>query len=171
MKSLNRLFGALVALFLIAVGVLTAVEVVSAQISHDPVWIHWHAWDHRLRNTAWSDIHSLLIAILAIAVVLLILELLPRRPHVLPVADDRGVKISVRRRFLERDLGTVARNVDGIQTAKASISKRRLTVDASSNRRDPQGLRAAVSKAVDAELDRFALAEKPPVSVRIHQQR
>ena len=170
MKNLNRLLGAVIAVAVIAAGAVTAIEVAAAQLGHEPLIVDWRSWDRHLRTTPWVDTRPLVITIIAIAVALLILQLVPRRPHTLEVDDSGQVRMVVRRRQLEGDLASVSQQVDGITKASVRITKKKLTVAATTSRRDAAGLDAAVIDAVNAELDRFSLDGAPPVSVRVERR-
>lgn len=170
MKGFNRLLGALVAVALVITGLLTALEVAAAQLGHEPLLVHWSSWDRRLRTTPWVDTRPLMITILAVAVILLLVELAPRRPHTLAVNDDEHLRVTVRRRHLETELAEMTARVDGITKAKVRINKKRLAVVAKTSRKDASGLKEAVTGVVGDELSRFSLADKPPVTVRVDQQ-
>jgi len=170
LKGFNRLLGALVAVALVIAGLLIALEVAAAQLGHEPLLIDWSSWERRLRTTPWVDTRPLMIAILAVTVILLLVELVPRRPHTLEVNDGEHLRVMVRRRHLENELAEMTARVDGITKAKVRINKKRLAVSAKTSRKDPSGLKQAITGAVGDELSRFSLAQAPPISVRVDQQ-
>ncbi len=171
MKSFNRLLGLIVALALIAGGVLVIIEVVAAQIGQDPVIADWPEWERRLRTTSWSDARGVFIIAIVVALVLLLLELVRRAKNMLPVVEGDSLRVGVRRRFLERQLSHTVGSLDGISRAKVTCSPKRLVVSAETHRANPKGLRPAIESAVQGELHRLSLADPPAVRTRLRSSR
>ena len=172
MKTLNRVVGLIVAVALIAASVVLIIEIVAAQLDQDPVIVDWRTWPETLRTTTWVGARDALAVTAAIALAILVLQLLPRRPSTIPVNDthdDQGVNVSVRRRHLERTLSTEAAQLDGIDRARVRCRPNRISVAARTSRRDPQGLDASLRSLVGSELERLDLDDSPDVRVRLDQ--
>jgi Family of unknown function (DUF6286) len=148
------------------------IEIVAAQIDQDPVIVDWRTWPETLRTTTWVGARDALAITAAVALAILILQLLPRRPSTIPVkgrdAVD-GVDLSVRRRHLERTMAAEAAELDGIDRARVRRRPNRISVTARTSRRDAQGLDASLRSLVDSELERFDLDDSPDVQIRVEQ--
>ena len=77
MKTLNRVVGLVVALALIAASVVLIIEIVAAQMDQDPIVVDWRTWPETLRTTTWVGARDALAITAAIALAILVLQLLP----------------------------------------------------------------------------------------------
>src|SRR3954471_17703624 len=97
----TRIVSALLAVLLVAGGLLVAVEIVLAQLGR-PAWlIPWRAWASWLGGQTWasSGIRLILVGLVVVGLVLLILALRPGKPRSLALpATDSNVHVSIARR-------------------------------------------------------------------------
>ena len=172
MKTLNRVVGLVVAVALIAASIVLIVEIVAAQLDQNPVIVDWRTWPETLRTTTWVGARDALAVTAAVALAILVLQLLPRRPSTIEAkreGTDRGVHLSVRRRHLERTMAAEAAELDGIDRARVRCRPNRISVGARTSRRDVQGLDASLRSLVSSELERLDMEDSPEVRVRVDQ--
>lgn len=155
MRVFNRLASLLLALALLAGGLLVAVEAVLIGLDRAPLLID-RGWYQDLTGTRFSDRSFLLVAIGVGVLGLLILFLQLRRWRPTRLAVPVGPGWHVQRRSAERALAGAATGQSGVDSASVRIKERRGVwhpfVTAVG---DPQA-RPGVEAAVRAELARLA---------------
>lgn len=123
----------------------------------------------QLAATTWDAplSYALGAGLLLLGVVLLAAGLVPGRAVVLaldPLGDtDRA---GITRRSVRRAVESAAAGVDGVRSASAAVTQRRVVVRATTDLHDATGLDAAVDRAVAARLAAISLAHSPVVRVR-----
>ena len=155
MRVANRLLAGLLALALLAGGLLAALEIASGAMRGRPLVVPWDEWYDSARADAWSsrEARVLLSVLLALGVLLLVLQVLRRGPQSLPVTHDgEALTVEANTASLERALSRAAGRVDGVDRARVSLDDKAAQVDVRTSRRDVSGLDAAVRNAVDAHL-------------------
>jgi hypothetical protein len=172
----NRLLAALLALALLAGGLLAAAEIVYGGARGRPLVVPWDEWFDGARDNAWSsrDVRVLSIVLLAAGVALLVLQVLRRGPQSLPVEGDgtgtaRRLTVEANTRSLERALPRAVGSVDGVDRARVSLSRTRVQVDVRTARRELGGLEQAARRAVDARLATAGV--RPPAQVNVRVRR
>lgn len=114
-------------------------------------------------TTATGWVLAIAIGCILLGLLLLLVGLKPRRQHGIELQAETGVLVS--RSAVRRVASSAAREVDGVDTASATASRRRVSVDAtvlsSSAAADLEG---NISRAVEARLS--ALRTPPTVRVR-----
>jgi hypothetical protein len=169
----NRLVAGLLALALLAAGVLAVVEIVYGNARGRPLVVPWDDWFDGAREHAWSSrgARVLLLVLLAAGVALLALQVLRRGPQSLPVAAERsgGLSVEANTRSLERALGGAVDAVDGVDKARVSLSTARARVDVRTSRRHIGGLDHAARQAVDARLATAGVRRPEQVDVRVRR--
>ncbi|MDP8992854.1 MAG: DUF6286 domain-containing protein [Actinomycetota bacterium] len=173
MRILGRLVALAVSLGLVVGGALVAVEIVVAELGAGPWVIPYDRWYLSARKNAWSSAsaRTLFLAMAGAGLVLLVLQVVKRRPRSLPLeAGGAQHTAAVRRRGLERSLVRAVTRVDGVATAKARVSEKRARVTASSNRRLPGDLEQRVTEAARQRLAAMKLARPPEVAVRLQHR-
>ncbi len=172
MRVLNRALSALVAIALIALGVLLVVEAGAWLLNQStPVWVPYDKAYGNLQQQPWSD-----GALIAIAVGLLLLGLLmliagfSRGTKPLPLSKmDDQVSAEMAPGDVRRAVEDAAKDVTGVSKAKAKVSKGKIDVAATTGLRDPGDLEAKVRDHVGGAVEGLTLARQPRVSVNLKQ--
>jgi hypothetical protein len=167
-RVLNRALAVVVAMTLLAGGVLVAVEIAVAAADRRP-WVlphdQWYRWARDTPWDAWAA-RGILLAVAGAGLVLLALQLVRRRPDELAADGGApGVDLVVARPSLERSLGRTVAGVDGVRSGRVRISRRGATVAVGTDRSDPGDLADRVREAVAERLRRLRL--RAPVSVHV----
>lgn len=168
MRIANRVVAAVLALGLLAGGLLVAVEIVVAGFDRRP-WVLPHdRWYNSARTRLWEDAPPrwIFIGLVVAGLLLLFLQFARRRPTTLPMTPG-GVPADLGRRSLERSLAREATRVDGVSAAKAKVDGERVDVVASSNRRQVDDLQPQVTQALDRRMGALGLARPPSVRVKV----
>jgi len=175
MRVLNRTASAVLALALLAGGLVAAVEILSAFLGREePLVLPWDRWYEDARATPWSDpdLRLLFVVLLAVGVLLLVMEAVSRRPTAVPLESDDGKgRAELDRRGLERWLGKQLEGVDGVAGARARVRRRGALVDAESTGRDTGRVRDELRVAAGEALDRLSLERTMPVKVNVRSRR
>jgi hypothetical protein len=173
-RILNRVVSVLLAVALIAGGVLVAVEIVLAALDRDP-WVLPHdEWYRSARETPWSDGDARLVfGVLAlVGLVLLVLELLRRRTQALPLADrSEGARADLDRRGVERWLAGRLADVEGASDARAKVKKRQVAVSAATPQRDVAEVQQRLEASAADHLDELDLAAPLRVRAKVESRR
>lgn len=175
MRIVNRLLAALLALFLIVLGVLLIIEVIAARLGHQPAVVQWHQSYHWLYRTHWQQgsVRVTAAALLVLGVLLLVAEL--RRPRVsrLPVGAEGSNApddVAFTRRGVAATLRAAVTDVDGIRSATVRVKRRSVSVQAHAAAQDADAARALRDPATTAAQDRLRslqLASPPRLTVRV----
>ncbi|CAN5232357.1 hypothetical protein BH24ACT1_BH24ACT1_07210 [soil metagenome] len=168
MRIVDRVLSAVLALVLLAGGLVVAVEIVLAGLGR-PAWLVPHdRWAASARTTPWSetDLRLVFAGMIAVGVLLLVVEGARRRPDALLLAG-RGPRVvsELDRRGVERWLVERIEGVEGVVGAGVHVGAKSAVVEATSLARDTgtidQGVRQV---AVDA-LNSLGLDH--PLRVRV----
>jgi hypothetical protein len=174
----NRLLAALLALALLAGGLLAAAEIVYGGARGRPLVVPWDDWFDGARNNDWSsrEVRVLSLVLLAVGAALLLLQVLRRGPQSLPVGDDaaqggarRRLTVEANTRSLERALIRAVGAVDGVDRASVSLSRTQARVDVRTSRRELAGLELAARQAVDARLATAGIRRPEQVNLRVRR--
>jgi hypothetical protein len=168
MRIANRVIAAVLALGLLAGGLIVAVEIVVAGFDRRP-WVLPHDdWYESARTRIWEDAPPrwIFIGLVVAGLLLLLLQFAHRRPTALPLTPG-AVPADLGRRSLERSLVREATRVDGVSAAKAKVDNDRVDVVASSNRRQTGDLEPRVTQALDRRMGTLGLARPPSVRVKV----
>ena len=184
MRVTNRLLAALLALALLAGGLLAAAEIVYGGARGRPLVVPWDEWFDGARDNAWSsrEVRVLSLVLLAVGAALLLLQVLRRGPQSLPVANGgheasptgspRGrLTVEANTRSLERALTRAVVAVDGVDRAKVSLSRAQARVDVRTARRELAGLEQAARQAVDARLATAGIRRPERVDLRVRRSK
>ena len=180
MRVTNRLLAALLALALLAGGLLAAAEIVYGGARGRPLVVPWDEWFDGARNNDWSsrEVRVLSLVLLAIGAALLLLQVLRRGPQSLPVGGDGGSRqggarrrltVEANTRSLERALSRAVGAVDGVDRASVSLSRDQARVDVRTSRRELAGLELAARQAVDARLATAGIRRPEQVNLRVRR--
>jgi hypothetical protein len=171
LRSIARLFAAVVAIALFAAGVITVIEVIAAAFGADPVVAPHDDWARNGRTTLWddTDVRVFFLIIAVIGVILLFVALSRRRPTRLDITAGTGIEVAtVRRASVEANLVRSAQSVDGVRAARVHIDRHRIRVTATTRRKDRTSLTDAVQAVVYGRLTEIGLASPLPVRVATH---
>lgn len=171
MRGINRLLGLIVAVGLAVASAIVVVEVVAAELGSNQVIVNWPDWEQRLRVTSWVDARPTFFVTGGVAIVVLLVQVLRRRQALLAVTDQDRLRVTVRRRFLERQLTSTVGSIDGVANAQVRWRPKRVLVTADTNRQNPKGLRQAIDDTVESELRRLAIANPPARRTRLRSSR
>ena len=170
MRVANRIIAVIVALLLLLLGLLVAIEIFLAAIGQGPWIIPHDDWFQDARQNPWESgaVRAILIVMGVVGLILLVLQLIRRRPTALPLRPvPGGGDTAISRTALERSLARAAEGVDLVSGAKARVSDRKAHVVVRTPRRQPGDLGARVAGAVRERIENMQLAYPPAVSVRV----
>ena len=170
MRTVNRLLAAVLAFGFIAASLLAVAEIGFAALGLAPWVVPYESWLATARSSAYGDRPVLSVAILLVAVglVLLVLQLLPRRPLRLPLLPKHdGVEPRIERKSLELAAARAAREVDGVEKANCRATLGRLVVDVVSSREETVGLDGKIRAAVEERITALEPAQPLTVGVKL----
>jgi len=177
MRLVNRFLAPLLALFLLVLAVVTAVEVIATAFGKGPVWVDWPGVYRQGLDRTWGDgaVRVICIAFVLVGLVLLLGQLKPRRLSHLPLRTSQpDLDARVTRNGLATTARAAATGIDGVSGATARVGRRSIQVTARARHRDrdqARALTAPVTQAVSDRLDRLELARAPRLRVRVQPRR
>ncbi|MFU8871562.1 hypothetical protein [Micromonospora sp. SL4-19] len=165
MRTANRIATLLLAVALLAGGVLVAVEALLAAAGHPGPLLR--RWDTAVTTAHWQDVPVRAIAagVTLLGLVILAAQLRRWHPVRLRLAEDDGWHLH--RRSVERRLARAVRTVPSVRRARVRVRRRgdawwpRVTASG-----DPAA-RADVEFALRRELDRLAAPRRDAIEVRL----
>jgi hypothetical protein len=100
----NRVLLAVIGLILVAGGALVIIEAIWAWTGNGFVWVPGDTWLSSFENTAWSDPAAIAISVGVgiLGLLLLLVEVMPRRPRVVPFPTDKNGEWVLLRRSAEQ---------------------------------------------------------------------
>ncbi|HST49961.1 DUF6286 domain-containing protein [Jatrophihabitans sp.] len=172
MRLINRLLAALLSLALIVAGVLVVVEVVAQRLGRGPAIVDWPQLHDWVRRTPWQQGSVRVASILLVlaGLVLLAAELRRGRPGRLAVRSE-VTDAAYTRRGVAAAIRSAVSDVDGITSATVSVSRRKVTVEATTAGLQPYtaaGLQEPATAAARQRLDALELREPPALSVTVN---
>ena len=174
MNAVNRVLAVVLALALGALGVLVIAEIIHGALDGTGhLLLPYERLARYGRDHTWDSAPVIAIsaAVAVLGLLLLLAQLLPRRPGLLTVAtDDPAVEAGVERRTLGRAMAAVASDVDGVSGAKARVRGRRATVVATSHLHDTGGLRERVTDHVQTWTDDLGLVAPPRLRLKLRHK-
>lgn len=174
MRAADRLLSAVLALALMAVGLVAAVEIVVAGLGGSPWLVPHDRWAESARTTRWSDpgLRLAFAGLIAAGLALLALQVARRRPEALSLAaGGRGVVSEVDRRALERWLAERVEGVGGVAHARARIRARSAVVEAASVGRDTDPVEQGVRQMAAGSLESLQLDRTPRLRVKVRPRK
>jgi hypothetical protein len=170
MPVLRRLLALVVAIALVAAGILLIVEVVAAWFGSDPVLMSETAtttW----RTTAWDDDAVIWTAVIVglIGTLCLIAALWPDTP---PTVPSRLDDVELERRPLEHVLRRELQAVDGVAAANVKVRRSRTTVRVDTNRMlDTAAVETASQQRLADATQRLTVPTETAVRLRAKRVR
>lgn len=173
MGVLNRVLSALIALALLAAGLLATVECVLAALGRPGWLVPRTQWADAVSGSTWQDTVVRLVAAGVVVLGLLLLVAALRRGApgtlALPTTTD-GVNVRAHRRGVERSVVSAARRTDGVTSATAHASRRKVKVVARTSLRGGGDVQSAVRRAVDAQVADLGLDRRLRSSVSVDKR-
>jgi hypothetical protein len=174
MRVVDRLLSVVIALALLALGLVAAAEVVHTLLGQPGYLVlPWETLASWARSHSFGDAVVLAVGgVVGVAGLALIVgELGGRRPalHVLEPRTD-GVVTAVTRASLNRALAARADDVDGVRGASSRLRRRRADLTAVTLLRDPGDLATRVDAAVTEWVGHLGLVAPPAVRVRLKRK-
>ena len=171
MRFVNRLFGAIVALALVVVGVLVLIEVVAASFNAGTVVVRWRVALRWARHITWdaSVVQSICVVLAIVGLILVVLELKPRRRRRFPV-DSQLTDAAFTRRGVKSAVQSAVGEVDGVSNTAVTVGRRRIRIraTASADSRDiAESLDASVRSAAQARVESLELDTPPRIVTRL----
>ncbi|MGI5240153.1 DUF6286 domain-containing protein [Dactylosporangium sp. CA-139066] len=172
MRLVNRLLALIVSLALVAGAVVVVVDVVAVMTGHRPVAVDWPAAYRWAGHVTWAGGEVRLICglLAVVGLVLLGLELRPRRPARFATASDNpATDAAYTRRGVGQTVRDAVTGVGGIDDAAVTVRRRHLRVRAKAIAREPAtaASRDSVTQAARTRLDALQLRRPPKLTVRI----
>lgn len=175
MRVLTRVVSALLALALLAGGVLVTLEILVAGIGRErPLVLPWDEWRRTALDTPWRDADARLAFILMIVVggLLLLLLVARRRPTAVPLLHRvDGSDAEVERSGLERWLTARLEQVDGVSGARVRVRGGKAKVTAETPARETEAVRESVHSVAANHLHELGLARPLPLKVAVTSRR
>lgn len=173
MRLLNRPLAFILAAALIAASVVIIAEVIGFAAHRSPLLVHWTTWYHWAKNTRWDAlvVRVWSAVLIAAGLLILILELKPRRVTRLPLrSGDEATDAAITRRGLAGMLRAAATGIDGVSSATVKVRRRRASVTAASaarGRATATTLTGPVTQALRSRLDSLGLRHPPRLKVHV----
>jgi len=162
-----RIVSALLALALIALGVVAIAEVVGAWLGHDGWVLLPDDTSERLTRWRWDDLTTrwLIVGLFVTAAVALALAI--ARPAPMTVLADRP-SVRFERHALERALADDLDAVDGVDRVAVRADERQIVVRAETARRlSAEQVHTSVDQRLAESLERLRLGQ--PTDVRVER--
>lgn len=175
MRAVDRVLSVLVAVALVALGIIVPIEVVYALVGGEGSLVFpYPSIAEFLRETPWSSgvVVAISAAVAMLGLLLVLAELWRRRPGLFTVATDSDTVVAgMSRRSLERTLTQATVGIAGVTAASAAVRRRRGVVNAVTPLRDPGDLPVRVQERVDTVMESLSLVRSVPVRVRLRHRR
>lgn len=160
-----------VALLIVVLSALGAVAAIQIELGHHTTVLgRVTAVTHRLHAHDWTDVAVLTTGIVlgVLGLLILLAGLLPARRSMLRLTErEPNTIFAISRSGLARDLTAVASGIDGVESARVRVSRRQVTVKASSAMRDNNGLADAVRSTLEKRVETLGPARSLRVRARI----
>jgi hypothetical protein len=162
MRFVNRLLGAVVAVALVVAGALVVIEVLAASFNASAVVVHWRVALRWARQITWdtSVVQSTCVLMAAAGLILVVLELKPRRRRRFTVKSE-ATDAAFTRRGVKAAVQSAVGEMDGIDATAVSVRRRRIRVRATTTAVAPESAASleesvrstAQSQVASLELD------------------
>jgi hypothetical protein len=176
MRLVNRPLAFILAAVLAVACVIVIIEVIAVALHASPLVLHWTTWYHWARKTRWNQvvIQVWSAILIVIGVLILALELKPRRVNRLPLrSGEEATDAAVTRSGLAGTLRAAAAGVDGISAAAVVVRRGRARVTATAAARGrpaTEALQQPVTQALHERLEELDLRHPPRLKVRVNSR-
>ncbi len=174
MIIVNRILAIILGLVLLIAGLITVINIVLGMTENKSWLFHWHSWYKYSQNHFWSKGPSLLafFILLLLGLVLLILEIKHRKnPYINLKVDKTSVQMQLHRSSAEKYLANVIQNMDGIASAKVSLSEKKANVVATTHRRKYKDLSMPIRNTLKDHLEKIPLEKYPSININVKSTR
>jgi hypothetical protein len=177
MRLLNRPLAFILAAALAAASIIVIIEVIVFATHARPAVVPWPTWYHWAEATRWDMlvVRVWSAILIAVGVLLLALELKPRRITRLSLHSvNDATDAALTRSGLAGTLRGAATSIDGITGATVTVRRRRAWVSAKSaarGRAAAGALKDPVTQAARTRLEDLNLDRPPRLKVRVHPRR
>lgn len=173
MRIVNRLLAFVVGLALAAAAVIAIVEIVVALSGRPPVLVARNRVASELGRLQWDDPRVVAVAVgmIVVGLLLLLVQLIPRRPIQLPLQGQPGRSAAIDRRGLQERLRHVALRDRDVVAAAVRVRRRaklRVSVPGDADRRDA---RRRVHERVTDAVGQLGLRRPLKVKVAVVEAR
>lgn len=174
MRIANRILAIILGLALILGGLISAINIILG-VTENKSWIfHWHSWYRYSQNNFWSKGPSLLtfFILLVLALILLILELKHRKNSYINLKIDKpSVQMRLHKSSTEKYLANIVQHIDGIASAKVSLSDKKANVVATTHRRKYKDLSQPIKTTLKDHIEKLPLEKHPSINVSVKSTR
>jgi uncharacterized protein DUF6286 len=174
-RVFNRVLGLLLGLTLAATGAITCVEILLGLIGRPPWLIPRSLWDSALRELTWTTptFITVLVVLTVVGLLLVVLQLIPRRPAALPLQPTGANRTAeIDRRGLQERLRQVAISDPDVLGARVRAQRRRVKIDAAvPPDADAGAVRGRLGAAMEESLQRLGLAVPYRSAVQVRRAR
>jgi hypothetical protein len=176
MRLANRVIAALLSLAVACAGVLLIIEVIAARTGRRAAVVNWHAAYHWAARTAWisTSIRVTAGVLIVLGLLLLIAELKPARVSRLAARPSEtgaaNIDTAYTRRGVAAAIRSVATDVDGIRDASVTVTRRKITIEATAaapHKPAARSLHEPVTTAARQRLAALSLRRVPALSVHV----
>jgi len=177
MRIANRLLAFLAAVALAVVGVITVVEVIAERgFKSGPELVNWRRMLRWGQHNTWQALSVEIIcgAIALIGLVLLLLQLRPRRPSRISLRAGDQNAVALTRRGLATTVRSAVLDVEGISAAKVIVRRTGISITAgtaAATQAEADSYTRPVRDAADEQLTALQLVHRPRTRVRVHPRR
>lgn len=174
MAVVNRLLVVLIALAVLCGGVLLVVETVASLANAEPVLVDASGVTSRLAELSWDDplVTGIAATLIAVGVVLLVLQLIPRQPDSLALRPGSDRSAEIDRKALGAHLSRVVNADEEVLGTKAKVTKRKVRVRAKAQPGlDTRAVRERLSSRVAEDLAAIDLNRPLRQSVGVARSR
>ena len=173
MRTVDRIAAVLLALVGFAAGILLAIEIAHRALGGTGhLLVPYEPLADFARGHAWSTPVVIVVgAVLAVlGLLLLVLELKPRRPGLLVLESGHpDVTSALPRASVTRVVQHATSDVAGVESARVLTRGRSVVVTARTPLAEPGDLAAQVDRAATAALTALRLRRTPAVTVRVQK--
>lgn len=174
MRFVDRVLSCVIAVGVLALGVLVPIEVIRTRLLEKPghLLLPFESVSRALRDTEWRSRGVIAIAagVAVLGLILLVAECVPRRLRLLTmVGGDRDTRCVISRRGVARTLMKSARAVPRISRVRARVTGRRASVRARVSWVEPGEVTAEVTERLTESLADLELLRPPKLRLRLTQ--
>jgi hypothetical protein len=168
MRWLNRVLAATLGLALATAGVLVVWEAVGTVLDPSSRRLPYERWIASQGAFRWNSPEVLWLGagLAALGLIVLALQVVPRRPPALGAASGgAGTAVDVDRPALERALSRAATGVDGVTGARTRTRQRKISTKVDVPGGGDRAIVEAVKVVLRRGLERFGVKPSPRVAV------
>lgn len=170
MRSLDRLIALVLGLALAAAGVLAGIEAVLLALGNAPLVVPRAMWDRSLRALTWDNTTLTVVAaaLVAAGVLLLLIQLIPRRPVRLMLGPSAPGVTWIARQSLADRISYDVQQLDDVTRSSVRLHRRTAQVAAGIAAGVPrEDARRMVTAAATTVTEQVPLAKPLKIKVKV----